>query len=94
MIDYLIHELVKERFEFHGNAIVVILTSLIGVILKITLPLIHLVENWIFYSKKEYHPLCGCGERSYTFAQKINLPMNEQKQVRQPLANSHMGRFC
>ena len=49
MIDYLIHELVKERFEFHGNAIVVILTSLIGVILKITLSLIHLVENWIFY---------------------------------------------
>ena len=46
------------------------------------------------YSQKDYHPLCGCAGKSYTFAEKINLPMNEQKQVRQPFTGSHKGRFC
>ena len=37
--------------------------------------------------KKENHLLCRWVKKSSTYAQKINLPMTESKQVRQPFTN-------
>ena len=47
----------------------------------------------LLFARKRTTCYAGGQKKSYTYAQKINLPMTECKQVRQPSTNQYKGRL-